>query len=83
MDIFDAIKGTTVLSFEVINTICSRILSVCISQLLPDNARLSVPKWCLLPRKEESNGTLWVSGLLSSKCYTFFLGHKTKNASPF
>lgn len=81
MDIFDSIKGKTLLSFEVINTICSRILSVCISQLFPDNARLRVPKWCLLPSKEESNGTLWAWGLLSSKCYTFFLGHKTKNAS--
>lgn len=40
MDILDTIKGKTILSFEVINTICSRTPSVCISELFPDNARL-------------------------------------------
>ena len=81
MEILDTIKGKTVLSFEVINTICSRIPSVCISQLFSDNARLIVPEWCLLPSKEASSGTMWVWGLPSSKCYTFFSGHKAKNAS--
>lgn len=80
MDILDTIKGKMVLSFEVINTTCSRIPSVCISELFPDSARLTVPAWCLLPTKEESNGTIWVWGLLPSKCHTFFLGHKTKNS---
>lgn len=40
MDILDTIKGKTILPFEVINTICSRTPSVCISELFPDNARL-------------------------------------------
>lgn len=39
-DILDTIKGKTILPFEVINTICSRTPSVCISELFPDNARL-------------------------------------------
>lgn len=60
MDILDTIKGKTILSFEVINTTCSRIPSVCVSGLVADNARLTVPERCLLPSKEESTGTTWV-----------------------
>lgn len=46
MDISDTIKGKTVLSFEVINTICSRIPSVCISEFVPGKARPLGPAWC-------------------------------------
>lgn len=56
MDISDTIKGKTVLSFEVINTICSRIPSVCISEFVPGKARPLGSAWCLLPRKEEATG---------------------------
>lgn len=41
-DILDTIKGKTILPFEVINTICGRTCSVCISELIPDRARLMV-----------------------------------------
>lgn len=49
MTILDTIKGKTILSFEVLNIICRRIPSVCISELFPDNSRLPGPEWCLLP----------------------------------
>lgn len=48
MGILDTIKGKTVFSFEVINTICSRMPSVYISELFSDTAKLTVPAWCLL-----------------------------------
>jgi urease gamma subunit len=54
MAILETIKGKTILAFEVMNTICSGIPSVCISELFPDNTRLIVPVWCLLPSNEES-----------------------------
>lgn len=58
MDISDTIKGKTVLSFEVINTICSRIPSVCISESVAGKARPLGPAWCLVPRKEEATGAV-------------------------
>lgn len=78
-DILDTIKGKTILPFEVINTICSRTPSVCISELFPDNARL-IEAGGALPSKEDSHRTMWGWASLRSECYTFFLVHKTKNA---
>lgn len=81
IDILDTIKGKTILPFEVINTICSRTRSVCISELIPDHARLMMAggAYCLVRKSLTEQCGCGLYCALNVTHSSWYI--KTKNAS--